>query len=119
MLTNGGSGGSGPNTIDVANSGQTATISVRIAGNPGVGLTKTGEGTLVLGGANAYTGATAINAGVVCVSADYNLGAVGAGISFNGGTLRITAPVDLQGNHPARSSRAAEPSTPATTLSHR
>jgi autotransporter-associated beta strand protein len=100
VLTNGGSGGAGPNTIEIANSGDTATINVAIAGNPGVGLTKTGNGTLVLGGVNTYTGATAVNAGTVSISADYNLGGVGAGLSFNGGTLQLTASVDLQGNHP-------------------
>ena len=99
-LCNGGAGGPGPNTIDVVNAGQTATINARIVGNVGVGLTKTGAGTLVLGGANAYTGATAIDAGVLSVAASSNLGAVGSRVSFDGGTLRLTAPVDLKGNHP-------------------
>ena len=100
VLTNGGSGGAGANTIDVVNAGQTATIDVAITGNPEAGLTKTGVGTLVLGGANTYKGSTAINAGVLCISALNNLGAVGSALSFNGGTLRLTASVDLQGNHP-------------------
>jgi len=100
VLTNGGCGGPGPNTIDVADSGDAATINVTITGNPGVGLTKTGEGTLVLGGVNTYPGATTINAGAISISAANNLGAVGAGVSFNGGTLRLTASVDLLENHP-------------------
>ncbi len=61
-LTNGGSGGAGANTIEVT-SGNTATINVSIVGNPGVGLTKTGAGTLVLKGNNFYTGETIVHEG--------------------------------------------------------
>ncbi len=61
-LTNGGSGGAGANTIEVT-SGNTATINVSIIGNPGVGLTKTGAGTLVLKGNNFYTGETIVHEG--------------------------------------------------------
>jgi autotransporter-associated beta strand protein len=64
-LTSGGSGGPGPNTIEVVDTGHTATIAATITGNPGVGLTKTGAGTLVLAGVNTYTGPTTINAGVL------------------------------------------------------
>ncbi len=99
VLTSGGGGGAGPNTIDV-DSGHTATINVTITGNPGVGLTKAGEGTLVLGHANGYRGTTAINAGVLSISAANNLGAVGSAVSFNGGTLRLTASADFKGSHP-------------------
>ena len=100
VLTNGGTGGAGPNTIDVVDPNHTATINVTITGNPGVGLTKSGDGTLVLGRTNTYQGTTAINAGVVSISAPSNLGAVGSGVSFNGGTLRLTASVDVQDSHP-------------------
>jgi autotransporter-associated beta strand protein len=99
-LTNGGSGGPGANTIEVTQAGHTATILAPIAANPGVGLTKTGDGTLVLGGVNSYTGPTAIMAGVVSVSETFNLGADGAKVLFDGGTLRLTSPVNLYATHP-------------------
>ena len=57
----GGSGGPGHNTIEVTDLGQTATLNATIVGNPGVGVTKTGLGTLVLGGVNTYTGPTTVN----------------------------------------------------------
>lgn len=53
-------------------------------------LNKRDQGTLVLGGANEYTGGTQISEGVLQVSADSNLGAAGTGLSFGGGTLRVT-----------------------------
>lgn len=54
-------------------------------------LVKTDEGTLVLGGANTYTGGTSIEDGVLQVSSDTNLGAATGGLSFDEGTLRTTA----------------------------
>ena len=53
-------------------SGIDATINSIIAGS--VGLTKTGAGTLTLGGTNTYTGTTAVNAGILSISADSGLG---------------------------------------------
>ncbi len=54
-------------------------------------LTKTDLGTLVLGGANTYSGGTSINAGTVSISSDANLGAASGGLSFADGALETTA----------------------------
>jgi len=67
----------------------TATIGAVITGD--TTLTKTDLGTLVLSGANTYTGGTAIDGGVLQISADNNLGAAGTALSVDGGTLRTTA----------------------------
>jgi autotransporter-associated beta strand protein len=48
----------------------------------------------VLSGTNSYTGGTNINAGIVAVSNDANLGAPSGGLSFNGGTLRFLTSFD-------------------------
>jgi autotransporter-associated beta strand protein len=65
----------------------TTTIKSIIDG-PGQSLTKSGAGTLILGGANDYTGGTTINAGTLTVN---------AGGSLGGGPLTITA---ASGSHP-------------------
>jgi fibronectin-binding autotransporter adhesin len=48
-------------------------------------------GTLVLGGANSYTGGTFLNGGVLSVSSDANLGDAAGALDFDGGTLRNSA----------------------------
>ncbi len=52
-----------------------------------------GTGTLILGGTNAYTGFTTMNAGIVQISSDGNLGASSAQVVFGGGTLQLTGNV--------------------------
>jgi len=53
-------------------------------------LTKTGNGTLTLSGANTYTGGTNINGGTLNVGSSGALGTPGT-ISFGGGTLQYSA----------------------------
>ncbi|HEV2502817.1 MAG TPA: autotransporter outer membrane beta-barrel domain-containing protein [Mesorhizobium sp.] len=76
-----------------AGAGYTATINSVLDG--ATQLVKSDLGTLVLNGANTYTGGTAINGGTVQASSDGNLGAASGGLSFNGGTLRLGASFDV------------------------
>jgi fibronectin-binding autotransporter adhesin len=72
--------------------------SLNITGNIGEaggsrGITKTGVGTLVLGGTNTFSGGLTLGAGIVSISSNANLGAASGGITFNGGTLQVTQDV--------------------------
>lgn len=59
-------------------------------------LVKTGAGVLDLAGTSAaYSGGTFLNGGLTLANADANLGAPGAGLSFDGGALRYLAPFAL------------------------
>ncbi|MFC5610357.1 autotransporter outer membrane beta-barrel domain-containing protein [Variovorax soli] len=69
--------------------GYTATINAVLSGTSS--LEKLDLGTLVLGGANTYSGGTAVNGGVLQVAVDANLGAETGPLAFDGGTLRTTA----------------------------
>jgi autotransporter-associated beta strand protein len=96
-LTLTGLGGGGINTgaFDV-------TIASIIAGD--AGLTKSGTGTLTLGGANTYTGVTTVSAGVLAVTSATGLGgtadattvASGAALQVSGG-IGIAEPITLNG----------------------
>jgi fibronectin-binding autotransporter adhesin len=68
--------------------GFTATIAAELTGAGR--LVKTDFGTLILTGANSYTGGTAVNDGTLVVSADANLGDAAGGLGFAGGTLHTT-----------------------------
>ncbi|WP_170207499.1 autotransporter-associated beta strand repeat-containing protein [Luteibacter pinisoli] len=58
------------------------------------GGTLVNDGILVLGGANTYTGNTAVNAGgTLQISRDSNLGDAANSLALNGGTLHTTADV--------------------------
>lgn len=68
-----------------------------------VGLTKAGAGLLTLGAANTFDGALSVNAGMVSVSSDGNLGAVPVAatpgrVVINNGTLRNTSSFTLNAN---------------------
>ncbi|MBU6303342.1 MAG: autotransporter-associated beta strand repeat-containing protein [Verrucomicrobia bacterium] len=75
----------------VADSGQTLTVSGAVSGSSS--LTKSGAGTLVLSGANTgFSGAVAINGGILSIGASNHLGDASASntLSLAGGTLRNT-----------------------------
>ncbi|MDX8497990.1 autotransporter outer membrane beta-barrel domain-containing protein [Mesorhizobium sp. VK4C] len=65
-----------------------ATIASNLTGSSQ--LVKTDLGTLVLKGANSYSGGTAINGGTLQVASDGSLGAASGGLSLDGGTLHTT-----------------------------
>jgi len=79
-------------TRAIAVNANTATVSGDISTGSGsaVGLTKSGAGTLVLAGNNSYDGTNTISAGMLSVGASANLGAAGAGVTFDGGGVQIT-----------------------------
>ncbi|MEQ8348083.1 MAG: autotransporter domain-containing protein [Sneathiellaceae bacterium] len=56
-------------------------------------LRKSGSGTLTLTGSASYSGGTFIDGGRVSIAADESLGDAAGGVTFNGGTLGIAAPV--------------------------
>ena len=74
-----------------ASSGYQATVANVIRGNSG--LTKTGEGTLILSGPNDYVGDTVVAAGTLHAAADKALGDVANRVVLNGGTLRASGSV--------------------------
>ncbi len=67
----------------------TATIGSALNGTA---ITKTGNGTLILGGVNGYTGLTTVSAGVLNIQSNGALGTVGAGT-----TVAANAALELQG----------------------
>ena len=75
--------------ISVANSTVSLTISGTAAATTG-GLTKSGAGTLILTGANTYTGSTTINAGALQIGAGSTTGSLSSSTAItNNGTLAI------------------------------
>ena len=75
-----------------------------IPGENAINLTKSGSGTLVLGGNNDYSGVTSVTGGALSVSSDANLGAVPTTFTANditlsnGATLVATASFALNLN---------------------
>jgi len=70
--------------LSVGNNGDDTTFGGALTGAGS--LTKVGDGTLTLTGANAYAGATTIEAGTLALGADGALPA-GSAVVFNGGAL--------------------------------
>ena len=102
-----------------SNASGTATVNAVLAGS-GVTLTQQGTGTLVLAGANTYTGGTTITSGVLEVASESNLGGAnavaGPGITLNGGELLTSATTRMNENVTlnATSTLAAATTTTAT-----
>jgi len=92
QLGNGGASGSILGDVTdsgtfAINRGDTFTFGGTISGSGG--FAQVGTGTTILTAVNSYSGGTAINAGVLAVAADANLGAVTGGLAFGGGTLQF------------------------------
>lgn len=92
-------------TIEV-DTGATVTYNGIMAGAGA--FTKTGAGTLILGGLNTYTDNTAINAGIVSLtnstglSATTNISVASGGtldLNFNAATFANTNPINLNGSN--------------------
>lgn len=77
--------GSAGGTVDT--NGNNATISSVVSGSGGI--TKTGSGTLKLSGANTYTGATAVSAGVLQAGSTSAFGSNSAVSVSSGATLDL------------------------------
>ena len=80
-------------TVSVA-SGGTLTLNAAITSIFGAGITKTGTGTLVLGGANTFTGATTVNSGRLLLTGGSLAGPLtissGGTLTGSGATSSIT-----------------------------
>ncbi|GGD42837.1 hypothetical protein GCM10007235_13560 [Pseudoxanthomonas indica] len=97
QLGNGGTTGSVLGSISnngslVINRSNAVTLDGAINGTGS--LTQQGSGTTTLTGANAYSGGTFLNQGVLEAGTDSRLGAASGGLTFNGGTLRTGAGFD-------------------------
>jgi filamentous hemagglutinin family protein len=93
----------GAGRIDTADGTTLNYSGVIMDGSGSHSLTKTGGGTLVLGGVNTYDGGTVINGGTLSISADAALGnvpgsAAVANLTINDGTLATTSDFTLNAN---------------------
>jgi autotransporter-associated beta strand protein len=70
-----------------------ATISSTLAGT--AGLTKAGNGTLVLSGANTFSGGVSVDGGLLSIGSNNNLGDAANTVTLSGGTLLVTEALSL------------------------
>jgi autotransporter-associated beta strand protein len=76
--------------------GDTLTISGAVSGNGGV--TKNGDGTLILSGSNSYNGSTVVNTGTLTAAHANALGG-NTTVQINGGSLLVTVDDALNGKN--------------------
>lgn len=81
--------------------GHSITIAQNLLGDPGSvggGLTKLGSGTLILNGANTFTGATQLDAGLLQMASATALGTADGGTTVaNGAWLELTGSINVAG----------------------
>src|SRR5207244_1270735 len=78
----------GTPTLTVGGNDQGSTFSGVIKNTAGtLSLTKIGTGTLILSGANTYSGTTTISAGTLQIGAGSTTGSLGTGAVTDNGTL--------------------------------
>jgi autotransporter-associated beta strand protein len=108
-------------TVNALGTGKTATISAVIAGTGG--LRKAGTGTLVLDGANTYTGTTAVTAGILRLTNASALGgsttvstSSGTQLELSGGlTFGTGSTITINGNGTGNSTGALQSASGTNT----
>ena len=82
-------------TLDVPDLGTGSSVNITGVISGASSLTKTGAGTLLLSGANTYTGDTVVSAGMLALTGSAS---ASSGVIVNAGTLRIDAAAAVPAN---------------------
>ena len=92
IITGGTSLTSGTSDLSIINNDTSSTLAINTPIVGGIGLTKSGAGTLILGANNTYTGQTVINAGSLNVGNGGTVGSLGTSTAnvIDNGTLQVS-----------------------------